>query len=342
MTRAWLAVTICFVLGCASAAENETLTGTGTPYSAPLYLKWIAAYTELHPTFKLDYQTAGKPIDFKAHSHDLLGTGSPVSEDMLKTLPGPVLHIPTFAAPLALIYNLPGVTALKLNGAVLASIFLGKITLWNDPQIAALNPGVELPGKTIVVVHRGEGSSATWVLTHYLAAASEDWKKSIGQATAVKWPAGKSATGNEGVAALVTQTEGGIGCVEFGYALGAKLPRIVLINKSGQAIPPSIAGTEAAAQSVTDFPADLRLTLVDTPGAEAYPLNGYYFFVLYRDLSYLKNKEKAEALVNFLSWSVSEGQKSAKPFFAPLPPELRQAVEAQLKTIVFDGQPILK
>jgi phosphate transport system substrate-binding protein len=266
----------------------------------------------------------------------------PMTDEQLKLAPAPILHIPTVSGPEVLIYNLPGVTEVKLNGEVTADIYLGKIVKWNDPKIAALNPGVALPDKDIAVAHRSDGSGTTWIFTNYLSKVSPEWKKKAGNATSVKWPTGTGGKGNDGVALAVKTIEGGIGYVELAYAEKVKMPYATQINKDGKAVRASVEGVEAAIKNSAEIPADLRVSITDAPGADSYPICGFTYLLVYQDLSYLKDKTVAEGLLKFIEWGETEGQKLAKPAYSPLGGALPEKVQALLKTIVFDGAPILK
>ena len=343
----WIAAACAvLVLGMSGArAENVELHGAGATFPAPLYSKWIAEYNKANATTKVDYQAIGSGGGIKGitdRTVQFAGSDAPMSDEQLKAAPAKVLHLPTVAGPVVMIYKLEGVQNLTLNGETLAEIYLGKITKWNDPKLVAINSGVTLPDKDIVVVHRSDGSGTSWIFTNYLSKISADWKKSVGNATSVKWPVGLGGKGNDGVAQSVQTAEGGLGYVELAYAENAKLPYATQINKAGKPVRATIDGVVEAAKSVTEFPDDMRVSITDAAGDASYPICGFTYLLVYEDLSYLKNKDQATALLNYINWGEHEGQELAKPNFAKLSPDLQKKVEAKLKTIVFDGQPVMK
>jgi phosphate transport system substrate-binding protein len=266
-----------------------------------------------------------------------------MTDEQLQAAPAKILHVPMVAGPEVMIYNLPEVKELKLNGAVIADIYLGAITKWNDPKIAALNSGAALPEKDIVVVHRSDGSGTTWIFTNYLAKVSSMWKGKVGNATSVKWPTGVGGKGNDGVAKAVQGTEGGIGYVELAFAEQSHIPFASQINKAGKVVRANIEGVVAAQKNVTEYPEDFRVSITDAAGDDSYPICGFTYLLVYQDFSYLKNKDQATELVNYINWTVHDGQEMAVELkYARLPAEVQKKVEAELKTIVFDGAPILK
>ncbi|MGD0089749.1 MAG: phosphate ABC transporter substrate-binding protein PstS [Planctomycetota bacterium] len=346
MRIALAAVLALAVIGSAARAESTTLQGAGATFPAPLYAKWIDAYNKANPEVKVDYQAIGSGGGIKGITDRTVvfaGSDAPMTDEQLQAAPGKILHIPTVSGPVVMIYNLPEAKELRLDGAAVADIFLGKITKWNDPKLRALNAGVNLPDKDIVVAHRSDGSGTTWIFTNYLSKASDEWKKTVGNATSVKWPVGLGGKGNQGVAASVKGAEGGIGYVELAYAETAALPYAAQVNQGGKAVRASIDGVVAAAQnSISGFPEDMRVSITDAPGGDSYPICGFTYLLIYQDLSYLKNRQTAEEVLKFINWGVHEGQGMAKPNYAPLPQEAQQKVEAKLKSVVFDGQPVLK
>ena len=241
-----------------------------------------------------------------------------------------VLHIPTVFGAVALAYNLTDVKELKLDSDTLAAIFLGTITKWNDPKLAALNPGVTLPDKAIQVVHRSDSSGTTNIFTSYLDTVSPEWKAKVGKGKEVKWPVGVGGQGNNGVAAVVQQQEGSIGYVELSYATESNLPVAQLKNKSGKLITPSLASTSAAAEGVS-FPDDLRFSLVDSDDPEAYPIVGATWILAYDKM---KDPAKAQALKAWLIWDLNDGTEIAEELgYAPLPEDLKQLALAKVNAI---------
>jgi len=327
-------------------AAGVQIQGAGATFPAPLYAKWIAAYNTANPAVKVDYQAIGSGGGIKGitdRTVQFAGSDAPMNADQEKNAPGKILHIPTVAGPAVIIYNLSAVKGLKLNNDVVAGIFLGEITKWNDAKLRALNAGVDLPDADIIVAHRSDGSGTSYIFTDFLAKASAKWKSSVGPAaTAVKWPVGLGGKGNDGVAAAVDNAEGAIGYVEFAYAKKKNLAYAIQINKAGNTVEPSIDNVNAAAAAIKDFPADMKVSITDTNGTSAYPICGYTYILIYQDLSYLP-QEQAAAVVQYLNWCIHEGQDTAKDLgYARLAPDLQKKVEDELKTITFDGAPLLK
>jgi phosphate transport system substrate-binding protein len=327
-------------------AENVTIQGAGATFPAPLYAKWVAQYNSTHSSVKLDYQPIGSGGGIKqitARTIQFGGSDAPMSDEQLKEASAKILHIPMVAGPVVIAYNLPDVKELKLNGAVLADIFLGTITKWNDPKVVAINAGTTLPDKDIVVAHRSDGSGTTWIFTNYLSKVSADWKAKVGNATAVKWPTGVAGKGNDGVAKSVQTTEGGIGYVELAYAEQSHIQYASQINKAGKVVRASIEGVVAAQQHITEWPEDFRVSITDSAGDDSYPICGFTYLLVYQDLSYLKSKDQATELMNYVNWCVHDGQEMAPELkYARLPAEVQKKVEAELKTVVVDGSAIVK
>ncbi|MEI6235797.1 MAG: phosphate ABC transporter substrate-binding protein PstS [Planctomycetota bacterium] len=340
---AMLLVLACAFMG-AVRAENVTIQGAGATFPAPLYAKWIEAANKANPSTKIDYQAIGSGGGIKGITDKTVQFGAsdaPMTDDQMAAAKG-CMHIPTVSGSVVMIYNLPTVKELKLSGEVIADIFLGKITKWNDAKLVALNAGVELPAKDIVVAHRSDGSGTSWIFTNYLSKVSAEWKTKAGNATSVKWPCGVGGKGNDGVAAAAKASEGGIGYVELAYAEKVKLPYATQINKAGKAVHATIEGIMAAAKNSSEVPEDMRVSITDAAGDDSYPICGYTYLLVYQDLSYLKNKDQAAELVKFLNWCITDGQAMAKPNYSPLSADLQAKAAAKLKTIVFDGQPLMK
>jgi len=256
-----------------------------------------------------------------------------MTDEQLKAAPGPVLHLPTVLGAVVPVYNVPGVTAeLKFSGAVLAGIFLGKITRWNDPALAGLNAGVTLPASDITVVHRSDGSGTTFIWADFLGKVSPEWKDKIGVNSALNWPTGIGGKGNEGVSGLVTQTPGSIGYVELIYALQTGLTYGAVQNANGEFVKASPASvTAAAAGAASQMPADFRVSITNAPGAGAYPISSFTWLLLYQDP---RDKTQSKAMVDFVRWALSEGQGLATELgYAPLPAEVVTKELAQLETI---------
>jgi phosphate ABC transporter phosphate-binding protein len=255
------------------------------------------------------------------------------------TLKTDVLHIPTVLGAVVATYNLPGVDKLQFSGETLADIFLGKITAWNDPKIAADNPGVTLPDTEITVAHRSDGSGTTSIFTNYLSSVSPEWKTKVGAGDTVQWPTGQGGEKNPGVAAIVQQTEGAIGYVELIYAAANKLPEPAIKNAAGKYVAPTLESVSAAAAGfLANTPDDLRVNIVNPPaGDNAYPISGYTWILVTKDQ---KDEAKAQALTDFLYWALTSGSDSAKALnYAPLPDQIREKAIAKLAEITVNGKP---
>jgi phosphate transport system substrate-binding protein len=325
-------------LGLAAGKANaETLiNGAGATFPYPLYSKWFAEYAKADASVKFNYQSIGSGGGIKQISAQTVDFGASdkfLSDDELKAAPGKLIHIPTVMGAVVVTYNIPGVPkGLKLNSEDVANIFLGKITMWNDPKIADDNPGLKLPSKPIIVVHRSDGSGTTSIFTDYLTTVNAEWAQQVGKGTAVKWPVGLGGKGNEGVAGQIKTTPYSLGYVELAYAFENKLPYASLKNKSGVFVEPSIHSTSAAAAGAAKhMPADYRISLVNQPGKDAYPIVGFTWLLVYEQQ---KDALKGKKLVEFLNWSLHKGQKMAAPMlYAPLPENVQKMVEKTIKTI---------
>lgn len=244
-----------------------------------------------------------------------------------------VLHIPTVMGAVVVTYNLPSVgIGLKLTPDVIAGIFLGEITNWSDPRITSINADKNLPDQPIIVAHRSDGSGTTFIFTDYLTKVSKTWQEKVGRGTSVNWPVGLGGKGNEGVAGLVKQSDGAIGYVELAYAVKNNLPYAWIKNKAGNFVEPTFeAVTAAAAGSLKNMPEDLRVSITDAEGKNAYPISGFTWLLVYKNM---KDREKAEAMVKFLKWAMSEGQTYAKDlYYAPLPKEVIKLCEKKIALI---------
>jgi len=326
-------------------AANITLQGAGATFPAPLYQTWFETYSGLYPNIQIDYQAVGSGAGIKAITQqtvDFGATDAAMKDEEITALPSgtTILHVPTALGAVVLIYNLPGVTTLNLDAQNVADIFLGNITTWNDPKIAANNPGVTLPATPILVVHRSDGSGTTNAFTTYLATVSPDWKDKVGAGKEVAWPTGIGAKGNDGVAGGVQQNEGGIGYVELNYASQAQIPSANLKNADGNFVPGTTAGVTAAAEAVAaDFPADARQQpIINGAGAETYPIASYTYLLVYQDQ---KDLAKGQALVSLIAWMLTDGQAAEESLgYAPLPAPVQEKALASLHTITSGGSPI--
>src|SRR5579864_8365393 len=287
------------VFAGATASAQMTINGAGATFPYPIYSKWFDAYAQVDPSVRFNYQSIGSGGGQKqilAETVDFGASDGPMSDENLAKAPGKLLHIPTVAGAVVVTYNLPDSPALKLDGDTVAGIFLGKITNWNDPAIAKLNPGVKLADADIAVVHRSDGSGTSYIFTDYLSKVSPEWAKEVGKNTAVKWLAGLGAKGNEGVAGQVKQTPGAIGYVELIYAMQNKLSFADLKNADGSFVKASPEGVTAAL-SAAQIPDDFRCPLVSAPGKDAYPISGATWLLVYEKQ---KDAAKGKKLVEFL------------------------------------------
>jgi phosphate transport system substrate-binding protein len=321
-----------------STSSSAGLTGAGATFPYPLYSKWFDSYSS-KTGVKINYQPIGSGGGIRQLSEqtvDFGATDAPMTdEELAKAKGGPVMHIPTVLGAVAVTYNLPQVTQpLKLSGDVVASIFQGQITKWNDPRIAALNPGVSLPVTDILVVHRSDGSGTTYVFTDYLAAVSPAWATKPGKGKELQWPTGLGGKGNDGVAGQVKQTPGAIGYVELAYATQNKLATAQLKNAAGEFIAPSISSaTAAAAGAAGNLPAntDYRVSIVNAKGQGAYPISSFTWIIAYEKQA---DAAKGKKLVDFLNWALTDGQAMAGPLdYAPLPESMRSALVTRLGAI---------
>jgi len=337
MLKKILSLTAAGLLAFASLASAETLiNGAGATFPYPLYSKWFSEYAKIDTSVKFNYQSIGSGGGIKqitAQTVDFGASDKFLSDAELAAAPGKLLHIPTVMGAVVVTYNLPGIPkGLKLNSEDVANIFLGKITKWNDKRIVDDNPGVNLPDKAIIVVHRSDGSGTTSIFTDYLSGVNSDWAAKVGKGASVKWPVGLGGKGNEGVAGQIKTTQYTIGYVELAYAFENKLPYATLKNKAGAFVEPSIKTTSAAAAAaIKNMPADYRISLVNQPAKDAYPIVGFTWLLVYQDQ---KDKTKGKKLVEFLNWSLHKGQKMAAPMlYAPLPESVVKMVEKTIKSI---------
>jgi phosphate transport system substrate-binding protein len=271
---------------------------------------------------------------------DFGASDAPMSDADLKAAPGELLHIPTVLGAVVVTYNVSSITQpLHLSPEVLADIFLGKIKKWDDAHIKQDNAGVNLPAADITVVHRADGSGTSYVFTDYLSKVSTEWKDKVGVDKSPKWPVGQGGKGNEGVTGQIKQQPNTIGYVELAYAVQNNLPAALIKNASGQFIAPSIdAVTAAAASASAQTPDDLRVSITNSAGENAYPISSYTYILAYKDQ---KNAEKGKALVDFLWWGIHDGEQFAKGLqYAPLPAEIVKRAEAKISLITSGGKPL--
>ncbi len=341
-----------FLLLGLAAARPVQLNGAGATFPYPLYAKYFAVYHQ-QTGVRVNYQSIGsgggvrqlfaQTVHFGASDAPL--SDAKVAEFRKKFGTDPV-HVPTALGAVAVIYNLPGVSApLKSTGPVLADIFLGKVRTWNDPALARLNPDVPLPPLPITVVHRSDGSGTTYIFTEYLSKVSPAWKQRVGFGKSVSWPTGLGGKGNEGVAGLVRQTPGALGYAELIYALQNKIPFGSVRNRAGKFVAPSLESVKAAAV-LNDFPADTRVSLTDTDAPGGYPISSMTWILVYREMKQnhaVKSREEALALAKLLWWVVHQGQVYNEPLhYARLPEVAVRVTEKNLRSLTYGGEPLLR
>jgi phosphate transport system substrate-binding protein len=341
--RAVLAM--CIALSTVSAApvvahaQEVSLTGSGSSFVDPFMQKLASEYHKLHPEIKINYTQKGSGTGIKELSDKVTDFGAsdaPMTEAQLKgAAGGQIIHVPLVMGAVVPIYNVPGVNSpLAFSGPVLADIFRGKITAWNDPAITKLNPGVKLPDADITVVHRSDSSGTTYVFSEYLSKVSPDFAKAPGTGTALSWPAENKvgAKGNPGVAAVVQKTPGTIGYVELIYALSNKIPYGSVINAAVKPVMASMEGVSAAAASMKNPPADLRMSITNAEGDAAYPISAFVYVLVYQNQA---DATKGRTLVNFLKWAITDGQRLAPELhYAALPEPIVKLDQAKLDAVV--------
>jgi phosphate transport system substrate-binding protein len=337
-TRTLAAASACVaVLGAGLAAQTVQINGAGATFPFPIYSKWFDEYGKQHPNVRINYQSVGSGAGIQQVSKQTVffgATDGPMTKEQLQAAPGPIMHFPTVLGAVVPVYNIPNVTAeLKFSGPVLADIFLGKITKWNDPAIAKLNAGVSLPATDITVVHRSDGSGTTYIWVDYLSKVSPEFLKRVGVNTSVNWPTGVGGKGNEGVSGLVRQSPGSLGYVELIYALQTKTSYGAVQNMAGDFVKASVQSvTAAAAEAAAKMPADFRVSITNAPGKGVYPISSFTWILLYENP---RDKNQAKAMVDFMKWALTDGQKYCGDLgYAPLPEsvvKLEQAALAKIK-----------
>jgi phosphate transport system substrate-binding protein len=308
------------------------ITGAGATFPYPIYSTWTAEYSRLHPNVRINYQSLGSGAGIRQLTNRTVFFGAsdqPMRDEQLANAPGTILHFPTVLGSVVPIFNLPGITELQFTGPVLADIAMGKITRWNDPALVQLNPGVSLPDVALTWVHRSDGSGTTFVWVDYLAKVSPEFKERVGVDASVNWPTGVGAKGNEGVAGLVRQTPGALGYTEPAYANQTNIPFGSVQNAAGRFVKSSPAAvTAAAAGAAADMPADFRVSITNAPGEEAYPIASFTWMLFYEDPD---NKAHARAMVEFMRWALTDGQRFATDLgYSPLP---ENVVQMELKAL---------
>jgi len=325
---------LCFALAI-PAWSQTTLNGAGATFPNPIYQKWFSEYHKLHADAQFNYQSIGSGGGIRqvlAQTVDFGASDGPMTDEQLGQAKTKIVHIPTVLGAVVPAYNIPGVSEeLKFSAQVLAGIFLGKITSWNDPAIAKDNPGVNLPNQPIIVIHRSDGSGTTYIFTDYLSKVSSEWQNGPGKGTSVKWPVGLGGKGNEGVAGMIRQMQGGIGYIELIYAVQNKIDYGSVKNSSGTFVKASLDSVTAAAASAKSMPSDFRVSITNAPGKDAYPISSFTWLLIPE-----KSKEaaKGKILADFLTWMVDDGQKmTADLTYAPLPGNVAEKVKGAIKMV---------
>lgn len=327
--------------------QTNQLTGAGSTFDNPLFTKMFSDYANARCQIEVNYQSVGSGAGITQllnQTVDFGATDTPLTDAQeAQSTNGTILHIPVTIGAVAVSYNLSKLTTpqhLQLNGQTVADIFLGKVTKWNDPEIAATNSGVTLPDETITVVHRSDGSGTTGIFTHYLSAISTDWNSKVGAATTVNWPVGVGAKGNDGVANAVKTTEGAIGYNELAYVLTNSIQYASVQDHDGDYVLPSLDSAKAAAGSITTIPADLRFFFVNAAGKNAYPITGFSWVVVYQTQ---KDADKGEAVADTVWWMIHDGQKDSTALsYVPLPANIVQKGEGQIKAMQCGGSACYK
>lgn len=330
--------------GLYAYASGNELLGAGATFPFPLYSKMFDTYYQATKV-KINYQAIGSGGGIQqliSKTVDFGGTDAFMNKRELEKAELPILHIPTCLGAVVVTYNLLDKPKLKFTPDVIADIFLGRITKWNDPRITAVNPDAKLPDMGIVVVHRSDGSGTTYIFSDYLNKVSKDWAFKVGADKSLNWPAGLGAKGNPGVAGLVNQTPGAIGYVELNYTMQNNMPAGIIKNKAGNFIVPSLKSVSAAAS--VNIPDDTRISLTDTDAPDGYPISGFTWLIFYKEQSYAnRNKDKADELVKLLWWMIHDGQQLAEQLqYSALPAAAVKKAEIILQSVVYNSTPLLK
>ena len=337
--KRFLGLTLLLMLLGSVALAQTKLNGAGATFPNPIYSKWFDEYHKQHSNIEINYQSKGSGAGIRQLTEGTVDFGAsdgPMTDDQLKAAKEKrgtdIFHIPTVLGAVVPAYNLPDVkTELKFSGDSLAAIYLGKATKWNDQAIAKDNPGVKLPDKPIVVVHRAEGSGTTYIFTDYLSKISPEWQQKVGKATSVQWPTGLGQQGNEAVANTVRQMDGAIGYVELIYALQNNISYGPVKNAAGKYLKASLESTTAAAASVKDMPEDFRVSITNAPGDKAYPIASFTWLLIPQKWA---DGTKEKAMVDYLKWMLDSGEKMTSAlYYAPLPAGVAAKVRAKIKQI---------
>jgi phosphate transport system substrate-binding protein len=336
MKPAVVAIAALALVAGVAAQQKVQIQGAGATFPYPIYSKWFSEYNKLHPNVEINYQSLGSGAGIRQVTAQTVFFGAsdgPMTNEQLQAAPGRLYHFPTVLGAVVPVYNIPGVSGeLEFSGAVLANIFLGRITKWNDPAIAVLNAGAKLPSTDITVVHRSDASGTSYIWNDFLAKVSPEWKQKVGVSTAVNWPTGVGGKGNEGVSGIVSQTPGALGYAELIYALQNKISYGGVQNMNGEFVKASVPSvTAAAAEAAKQMPADFRVSITNAPGKGVYPISSFTWLLLYESP---KDKGQSKAMVDFVKWALGDGQKFCADLgYAPLPDAVVKLELAQLAKI---------
>jgi phosphate transport system substrate-binding protein len=348
-----------------------TLNGAGATFPFPLIDTWRVEYQSVNPSISINYQSIGSGggvRQFTERTVDFGASDAPLTEEEMQALASTPVHIPETIGSVVAAYNLPGIDkGLKLTGPVLADIFAGKITRWDDQRIRELNPGLSIPSADIITAHRSDGSGTTFIWTSYLSQVSPEWNQTVGAGKSVQWTTGLGAQGNEGVSNTILSTPNSIGYVELTYALTTDMDYAYLMNREGNFVEPTVDSTQAAVQAAiimnstgTDTAGNAtggatvslpggdqswtHVSLLDAPGADSYPIASFSYLLLYKELNTnIDSMEKAQALAQFVNWAITDGQQFASPLhYVPLPESVVQHNQQTLSSLTFNGQPVLQ
>jgi phosphate transport system substrate-binding protein len=325
---------VCALLAMPVVGQT-TLNGAGATFPNPMYAKWFSEYHKLHSDVQINYQPIGSGGGIRqvtAGTVDFGASDMPMTDKQLQEAKFKILNIPTVLGAVVPAYNIPGVAGeIKFTPDMLAGIFLGKITKWNDKAITSENPGINFPDKAIIVVHRSDGSGTTFIWTDYLSKISPEWKTQVGSDTSVKWPIGMGGNHNEGVAGMIRQLSGSIGYIELIYAIQNNIPYGSVRNSSGAFVKASLEGVTAAAASSPKMPPDFRVSITNAPGKDAYPISSFTWLLI---PAQSKDAAKGKILNDFLNWMATDGQKLTSSLtYAPLPDNVVAKVKDAIKQV---------
>jgi len=325
---------VCVLLAWPVVGQT-TLNGAGATFPYPMYSKWFSEYHKSHSDVQINYQSIGSGGGIRQVTSGTVDFGAsdmPMTDKQLQDAKAKILNIPTVLGADVPAYNIPGVTGeVKFTPEVLAGIFLGKISKWNDKAITAANPGVNFPDRDIIVVHRSDGSGTTFIWTDYLSKVSPEWKSQVGSDTSVKWPVGLGQKGNEGVAGSLRQMAGSIGYVELIYAVQNNIPYGSVRNSAGAFVKASLESVSAAAASAPKMPADFRVSITNAPGKDAYPISSFTWLLI---PAQSKDAARGKILADFLNWMVTDGQTMTSALaYAPLPENVAAKVKEAIKQV---------